>query len=78
MGYSAGQVIKGIVCQNIAGSAFKAMMDEATFLLGLDARGTFFLCLMHNLNASNDYYNIQILNISFRMYVVMMLMKKNI
>lgn len=39
MGYSAGEVIKGIVCQNIAGLAFKAMMDEATFLLGLDARG---------------------------------------
>ena len=38
MGYSAGEVIKGIVCQNIAGLAFKAMMDEATFLLGLDAK----------------------------------------
>ncbi len=38
MGYSAGEVIRGIVCQNIAGLAFKAMMDEATFLLGLDAK----------------------------------------
>ena len=36
MGYSASQVIRGIVCQNIAGLPFKAMMDGTTFHLELD------------------------------------------
>ena len=35
---SASQVIRGIVCQNIAGLPFKAMMDGTTFHLGLDAK----------------------------------------
>ena len=38
MGYSASQVIRGIVCQNIAGLPFKPMMDGTTFHLGLDAK----------------------------------------
>ena len=38
MGYSASQVIRGIVCQNIAVLPFKAMMDGTTFHLELDAK----------------------------------------